>query len=265
MKKYFTLALLALLACNVYADRDDECEGNPHHCNGGGDDGAPSTLTAELHTNIGDVSTQIGDTLVFNEVAGTTVNSGDTTVKTGNTNVSLLTANVYENQYRAPNIYATPSNNTARCLKTIGFAMSGAADSGAGGTSLGYSVKDRDCQLMEDENDAFAKGDLAGGWKLYCRKTNVMGIWGYTHRRFRKDIGDRDTAIGDCVADKMLPDPVRNSDLQSQIDTLTDELGPRITKVEATQNVFMDTELADRVVTLEGAAHNPGSSELIVQ
>jgi len=104
-------------------------------------------------------------------------------------------------------MYVEPSNNTLACLRTIGIAASGAGNDGAGGTSLGYSTKDHDCQLSIDEANAFKRGDLSTGWALYCRNTSVLEVFGYTKGVWwqgKPTIGTRNAAIDACVADKQV-------------------------------------------------------------
>jgi len=122
-------------------------------------------------------------------------------------NIGGSITNRVETKYIAPPMYVEPSNNTLACLRTIGIAASGAGNDGAGGTSLGYSTKDHDCQLSIDEANAFKRGDLSTGWALYCRNTSVLEVFGYTKGVWwqgKPTIGTRNAAIDACVADKQV-------------------------------------------------------------
>ena len=70
-------------------------------------------------------------------------------------------------------------NTTASCFRTYGVGSSRRD----GSWSLGWPMKDKNCELGEDAALAFMMGNELAGWRMYCAQSNVQGVYGW--KRFR--------------------------------------------------------------------------------
>ena len=171
MIKISACVLLALLWVSIpaFADPDEDCTGNPHHCNGGGngngngDDHSQSQEQAASATS---------DAMSASD--SSSVNEGN------NTEINSRTEN------NSSNIVLVPNNNTENCLRVIGIAFGKNGESAA----FGWPFRSKKCDYEGAADDAFAQGEHELGWFWKCENPNLYKSFkdkGESNRRASDD------------------------------------------------------------------------------
>jgi hypothetical protein len=223
---------------------------------GKGGHGGDATSVAGAAALSGAVAVNEGNDVAVNVDAGDVeIASGDVTV--GGDTYAPSSSYSYHEVKQAPTVIPGSGNNTSSCIKVYGLGGS-YADGKAGGFALGFPKRDKDCALDRAARMAFEMGNAHAGWRLYCAQDAVLD--GYLISMAFAD-GTRRAVKRTAAFNACLQETVTVvMDLEA---SLTD-VQATLQEIEATQNVYMDEDLRERVETLESAAHRPRTTTLLV-
>jgi hypothetical protein len=160
MKKLFILLMVSGFA---FADPDDDCKGDPHHCNGGDTGGAQQTPTATATITSNPFAEAFGGSA--SSTGGSVGDISNTTI-ISNPEERLFRFLMYAAPSRAPNVYPT-----APCV----IAKSNAWAVPLLNTSKGDGVVDEDCERREEVRLAPTEIHRIGLW---CALPGPVERWG---------------------------------------------------------------------------------------
>lgn len=169
------LFAIAWISLPAFADQDEDCQGNPHHCNGGGGNGGEQPPTQEQDQGQAQGQHQgqaQGQGQGQEQATSVEVDASSVSDSTSNNEGITMDASDHSTtnvENNSSNIVLVPNNNTENCLRVFGIAWGKGGESGA----LGVPWRSKKCDYEQAADDAFAAGERDLGWFWKCQNANL--------------------------------------------------------------------------------------------